>query len=441
MRGLNRFVTVCFTALFLAVLLPIAVFANVKDTYGDKIVSFDVSEDKNSSETASLYSKDGEYILVFSGEGNVKNFASFSEIPWLEYADGIVSVILEKGVKNLPDLFFHRYPSLRELILYERYVTLIADKQYIPYTLKIYGHVNSTAHLFVFENYPTRFVSICDFSDGVCAECAYACKNHSGGAPTCTEKGKCEICGAEYMPSRGHRLSTLIEEVSPTCYSAGTAAHYVCLDCDVFFDKGKQMTTVEALKLTVDHDFGVLREYTAPSCTDRGFIAHYECSLCLDKFDEKMVRVDDIFISAMGHTGGAATCLSGAVCDRCATVYTDSDLTSHSYSSEFKHNESSHWRECACGATDDLSGHTLTDKVIEEATELEMGITESACNCGYKTSKYIPKLPPKVNGNDENGNPFPVLMVIIIIASLILLGVCITVTVIVIKKIRRNKKI
>ena len=442
MRALSRSLTVFMIVLLLSVILPMAAFANGEDTYGDKIESFDVSEDENSSVTVSIYLKNGEYILVVSGEGDMRSFSSLSEIPWRTYADKIVSVTLEKGVKNLPELFFHNYPLLRELLIYGRYVTLIADKQYIPYTVKIYGHFNSTAHLFVFENYPSRFYSLCDFADGACTECDYVCENHSGGMPTCTETGRCEICGAEYMQPQGHRFSKLVEEVAPTCYSTGISAHYVCLDCDEIFDKNNQPTTKDALKITVDHNLSELREYTAPTCTAPGFIAHYECSLCLDRFNGEQERVDDVFIPAVGHIGGVATCLSGAVCERCAAVYTDADLTNHSYGAELEYDESSHWQKCICGAIENVCDHIMTDKVIEEATELKMGILESACGCGYKTEKYIPKLPPKPNDDVENGEYFSIVKIIAITASAVLIcALIVTVAVIVIKKIRRDKNI
>ena len=441
MQALRKCFAVWFIALLLGAAFTSAVFANTEDDYGDKIESFDVSEDENSSVTASLYQKDGQYFLVFSGEGNMREFSSFTEIPWLEYADGIVGIILENGVMNLTDLFFYNLPSLKELSVYERYVTLIADKQYIPYTVKIYGHFNSTAYLFVYENYPTRFFTVCDFDNGICTECDYVCENHSGGVPTCTESGKCENCGSEYLSPCGHRFSALVGEVPATCYSVGISAHYTCLDCGALFDKDKQPVTEDALRFTVDHDFGELREYTAPTCTDSGFIAHYECSLCLDNFNENKEKVDDILIVATGHIGGMSTCLSGAVCDRCNDVYTDADLTNHSFGSELKYNESSHWQECICGATENLYEHSLTDKVIKEATESEMGSLESSCSCGYKTTKYIPKLPPKQNENIENVNTFPLVKVIIITASSIFLCVCMAAIVIIIRKLPRNRNI
>ena len=437
MQALRKCFAVLFTALLFGALFSLSAFASGESACGDKIASFDVSEDENSSVTATLYQKDGQYFLVFSGEGHMREFSSSTQIPWLEYADGIVAITLENGVMNLTDLFFYNLPSLKELWIYERYVTLIADKQYIPYTVNIYGHFNSTAYLFVYENYPTRFFSVCDFKDGICTECDYVCENHSGGIPTCTEGGKCENCGSEYLSPRGHRLSALVGEVPATCYSVGVSAHHTCLDCAGLFNKDKQPTTEDELRFTVNHDFGELRECVAPTCTDSGFISHYECSLCLDKFNENNEKVDDIFISALGHIGGTATCLSGAVCERCDAIYTDADLTSHSYSSEFKYNESSHWRECICGAADDLNLHSLTDKVIEEATESEMGIIESSCDCGYKTGKYIPKLPPKAEGNIESENPFPFLKVIIITASAIFLCVCTAATVIIVKRTRK----
>ena len=196
MRFFGKCVSICLIALFFAVVFLTVAFADGGDGYGDKIESFDVSRDESSSVTVNLYRKDGQYFLVVSGEGNMREFSSFAELPWGEYADGIVGITVEAGVKNLTDLFLYNCSALEELWVYERYLTFIADKQYIPFAVKIYGHFNSTANLFVYENYPERFFPICDFKDGVCAECEFVCENHSGGVPSCTENGKCQIAGS-----------------------------------------------------------------------------------------------------------------------------------------------------------------------------------------------------------------------------------------------------
>ena len=256
MRFFGKCVSICLIALFFAVVFLTVAFADGGDGYGDKIERFDVSRDESSSVTVNLYRKDGQYFLVFSGEGNMREFSSFAELPWGEYADGIVGITVEAGVKNLTDLFLYNCSALEELWVYERYLTFIADKQYIPFAVKIYGHFNSTAHLFVYENYPERFFPICDFKDGVCAECEFVCENHSGGVPSCTENGKCQICGVEYISETGHSLSELIGEVPATCYSVGVLAHYACLECGELFDSNNQPTTKEALEFTRDHAYG-----------------------------------------------------------------------------------------------------------------------------------------------------------------------------------------
>lgn len=437
MHSVRKCIIFCLISVLFSAIFMTTAFANGSQSYGEEIESFDVSGDADSSVTVKLYEKDGEYILVVSGEGRMIEFCSSAEIPWLEYADGIVSVTVGKGVESLSKFFFHNCSSLEELRIYETRLTLIADKQYIPYTAKIYGHFNSTAYSYVFENYPSRFFAICNFTDSACSECGYVCENHSGGVPTCTDGGKCEICGVEYISANGHRLSSLVPEEPATCYSVGVYAHYACLDCETFFDKNSQPTTRNALEFTREHDFGELRKYVAPTCTDAGLIAHYECSMCLNHFNESKEKIDDIFISAMGHIGGEATCLSGAVCERCDVVYTEADLTNHDYGTAFKYNESSHWLECICGYTSGLSNHTLVDKVLKESTEYEMGILESSCSCGYRTNKYISKLPPTVNSELEKENNFPFAAVIIITVSAISLCACVAVAVILIKKYRK----
>ena len=86
--------------------------------------------------------------------------------------------------------------------------------------------------------------------------------------------------------------------------------------------------------------------------------------------------------------------------------------------------------------------HILSDKILKEPTEIEMGILESYCICGYKTSKYIPKLDLAEKDNFKESKDFPIAWVIIIIVSSILLFIsaAAVVTVIIMKKLKLKKQ-
>ena len=71
------------------------------------------------------------------------------------------------------------------------------------------------------------------------------CPNHVGGTATCTEKGKCELCGKEYIPMiehdteiRGAKEATADEE--------GYTGDTVCKVCDTVVSKGESIPKLEA---------------------------------------------------------------------------------------------------------------------------------------------------------------------------------------------------
>ena len=60
-------------------------------------------------------------------------------------------------------------------------------------------------------------------------------------------------------------------------------------------------------------------------------------------------------------TGGTATCTEQATCEICGEKY--GDLKPHSYSPDWRADETNHWHECSeCGAKADEAEHTDTDK-------------------------------------------------------------------------------
>lgn len=64
---------------------------------------------------------------------------------------------------------------------------------------------------------------------------------------------------------------------------------------------------------------------------------------------------------------------------------TEKEIHTHGYGTEWRYNEESHWRECACGATDDEALHTWQWIIDKEATASEKGSKHQECTvCGYK---------------------------------------------------------
>ena len=69
-----------------------------------------------------------------------------------------------------------------------------------------------------------------------------------------------------------------------------------------------------------------MRENNTPAtCTEKGsYESVVYCSVCNAEISRETVE-----IPALGHTGGTATCMAKAVCERCGTEY--GELGEHQY--------------------------------------------------------------------------------------------------------------
>ncbi len=65
----------------------------------------------------------------------------------------------------------------------------------------------------------------------------------------------------------------------------------------------------------------------------------------------------------------------------------------HSFSSEWTHDESEHWKDCSCGESDERSAHSFGAwQTVTDASCTQSGSAEQKCTaCGYTEQKTIPK--------------------------------------------------
>lgn len=102
---------------------------------------------------------------------------------------------------------------------------------------------------------------------------------------------------------------------APTCTEEG----YTTYACTV---SGCTETKVEDKVPAAGH-----KEETvagkAPTCTEDGLTEGKKCSAC------GVITAEQAAISATGHTGGKATCASGAICDTCGNAYGEKDPANH----------------------------------------------------------------------------------------------------------------
>ena len=69
------------------------------------------------------------------------------------------------------------------------------------------------------------------------------CNHHFGGTATCTEKAKCDLCGAEFGDFLPHSL-TKTEAKAPTCTEDGNEAYWTCGTCGKYFSDGNGNTEI-----------------------------------------------------------------------------------------------------------------------------------------------------------------------------------------------------
>lgn len=73
------------------------------------------------------------------------------------------------------------------------------------------------------------------------------------------------------------------------------------------------------------------------------------------------------------HNGGQATCQKKAECEVCSQEY--GELGAHNYGSEWKHDETSHWRECqteGCTAKTEIAVHSGGQATCQKKAECEV---------------------------------------------------------------------
>ena len=114
-------------ALLLVALLSLSISAQ------EPVKSWDISA-SGSSVVAKLYNdteNSGNYSLVISGEGNMKNWAYNSFAPWYTlYSDKITSVTIEEGVTNVGNFAFWHFSTLKNIVI-PKGVTKIGDSSFI----------------------------------------------------------------------------------------------------------------------------------------------------------------------------------------------------------------------------------------------------------------------------------------------------------------------
>lgn len=142
-------------------------------------------------------------------------------------------------------------------------------------------------------------------------------------------------------PEHVHDL-TLVEEVSATCTTDGTRAHWACSGCDALFAdaEGTQEVAPEDLTIPAAHQLEAVAEKAA-TCTEAGAGAHWRCAACGALYADEAATVPtgaaSLAIPALGHSpvfheAVAATAEAEGTrahwsCATCGRLFSDEALT------------------------------------------------------------------------------------------------------------------
>ena len=135
--------------------------------------------------------------------------------------------------------------------------------------------------------------------------CEFGYESHTGGEATCVSGAECDICGAFYgSPDPDNHAHTRVYGYKPaTCREDGASGVTVCEDCD-------QIVSMSRPLEKLGHTPG-----EKALCNEASH--WYVCSVCGDEF------------GFAAHSGGKATCVSGAECDVCGASYGSPDPDNH----------------------------------------------------------------------------------------------------------------
>ena len=217
---------------------------------------------------------------------------------------------------------------------------------------------------------------------------------HSGGEATCTEKAKCEICGAEYG------------EMKPHSYAHIKSPEYL---------KSAATCTAKAVYYTSCTECGQSSKGTADEATfEYGDALGHKYGEWVSNGDGTHTRVcanDSTHTETKDCHGGKATCTAKAICEDCGAEY--GEMTAHAFTAKTasdKYLKSAatctakavYYTSCTeCGqsskGTADEAvfeygnfGHKFTQWKGTDANCTENGYKERHCTeCGYKQTQTI----------------------------------------------------
>jgi len=213
---------------------------------------------------------------------------------------------------------------------------------------------------------------------------------HTGGQATCQKKAECEVCSQEYGELGAHNYGSEWKHDGTShwreCQTEGCTAK-----TDVAAHSGGQATCQKKAECEVcSQEYGELGAHNYGSEWKHDETSHWrECQIegCTAKTD------------VAKHSGGQATCQQKAECEVCNQEY--GEFGAHNYGSEWKHDGTSHWRECQTEGCTDVAKHsggqaTYQKKAICSVCKISYGEVKKEDKAA-KVATQIKKLDVKVS--------------------------------------------
>ena len=186
---------------------------------------------------------------------------------------------------------------------------------------------------------------------------------HTGGAATCTEPAVCDLCGESYGEALGHSHATT--------WTYDETKHWNECACG---DKANE----------ADHNWIAGEITTQPTCTTVGQ-QNYACECGATKVEELPIQHEYATEWTVGETTHWKECECGAKTEEAAHEYTIKDA-----------DELEHWTECVCGVESEHIEHEFPEEptIVTPATGckghsaanpimVNAGKQSYTCACGY----------------------------------------------------------
>jgi hypothetical protein len=176
---------------------------------------------------------------------------------------------------------------------------------------------------------------------------------HKGGTATCTAQAVCTTCKEAYGDVDKTNHTDVVEKVGAkdaTCIEDGYTGDTKCNDCGATIKQGETVKATghtggtatcvaQAVCTKCNEPYGdvdkanhtnVVEKVGAKeaTCTEDGYTGDTKCNDC-----GAIIKQGET-VKATGHTGGTATCVSGAICENCRTEYTEKNVENHTGNTE-----------------------------------------------------------------------------------------------------------